>query len=341
MHPGRIAAGNNLAGDVPQIVVQRDDMIAVPTHAPADMQKDLRQIEEHTRDLISDRLGGMVVARIEAEQFLSGDAVAEVEFSRSHSATLGPDAEELRLHGVEIVLGWQRLFEDFIERIGQPLARRLPIGGRVFEAIRHPDIRHAGAAERLAKGGADLARSPAMLDPKLPDPLVGMGERETAGRFCVGKAGGIEIEPHSPLLRPLDPGLEVGRFNLVAINLLPGKLAVEGMQVEPVAARDEREGHVEIGPQFIRRAGLARIVARHCQPAAEFLAGMLKAANVVPLPAVERNGNLGEAAQRLLHAHAVGRVEFLGQFECGRHLLCCVCHGRILPARIERGNNAP
>ena len=180
-----------------------------------------------------------------------------------------------------------------------------------------------------------------MLDPELPDPLVGMGERETAGRLGVGKAGGIEIEPHSPLLRPLDPGLEVGRFNLVAINLLPGKLAIEGMQVEPVAAGDEGEGHIEIGPQFIRRAGLARIIARHGQSAAEFLARMLKAADIVPLPAMERNGDLGEAAQRLLHAHAVGRVEFLGQLECGRHLLCCGCHGRILPARVERGINAP
>ena len=62
--------------------------------------------------------------------------------------------------------------ENGVERFGQPRARGHAVGGRVFHAVGNPDVGHAGFAERLAHGRADLAAADAMLDPEFADALV-------------------------------------------------------------------------------------------------------------------------------------------------------------------------
>ena len=52
------------------------------------------------------------------------------------------------------------------------------------------------------------------------------------------------------------------RLDLIAIHPFATELTVEGMQVQAMFARDDGERLLEIGPQFIRRAGLAGIIAR-------------------------------------------------------------------------------
>jgi hypothetical protein len=83
-----------------------------------------------------------------------------------------------------------------------------------------------------------------------------------------------------------------------SIHPLAAELAVERVQVEAVASRNQRKRHRGVGAQLIGRARLARVVAGRRQPSAEALAETLEAADVIPLPAVQRDRDAGEALQR-------------------------------------------
>ena len=64
------------------------------------------------------------------------------------------------------------------------------------------------------------------------------------------------------------------------------------MQVQPQRTGNQRSGEVEIGAEFVRRARLARIIAR-CEAAAARtgFGTVFKSAYIIPLPAMERNGD--------------------------------------------------
>ena len=62
-------------------------------------------------------------------------------------------------------------------------------------------------------------------------------------------------------------------------------------------AGDQREGLDRVAAKFVGRAGLAGIIARDGQSAAELLAGVFEAADVVALPAMQRNGHGGQSLQ--------------------------------------------
>ena len=74
---------------------------------------------------------------------------------------------------------------------------------------------------------------------KLADAFVGMGQGQAVGRLGMGEEGGVEVQPIR-CLGPIDPPLEMLRLHLVAVDLLAAGLAVEGVQVQPVLAGNER-----------------------------------------------------------------------------------------------------
>ena len=96
---------HNLSRDGEQVVVQDDNMVAVPTNATADVQQNLRQILHHAGNFIRDAFGRVIMAGVEAEEFFARDRVAEVKFVRTDDVTFTADAEQLRLNGVEVELG--------------------------------------------------------------------------------------------------------------------------------------------------------------------------------------------------------------------------------------------
>lgn len=105
------------------------------------------------------------------------------------------------------------------------------------------------------------------------------------------------------------------RTEFVAIDPLAAGLGVAGMQVQAMLPGNEREHLLDIAAKFIGRAGLAGIVAGDGQAAAEFLSHVLKAANVVPLPTVQRNGNIRQLRHRLFGIHTqFGIADLLRQF---------------------------
>ena len=66
-----------------------------------------------------------------------------------------------------------------------------------------------------------------------------MREREAVGGERMGEIAGIEINPESPRLAPIDPALELGDRVSVAIYAAGGKVGIAGMEIQSVLAGDE------------------------------------------------------------------------------------------------------
>ena len=90
---------------------------------------------------------------------------------------------------------------------------------------------------------------------------------------------------------------------LVALDPLAARLGVAGVEVEPMRAGDQRQGLVEVGPQLVGVRALPRIVAGDARPPPIGLAGALEAADVVALPAMERNSDGAKCLDRPVNAH--------------------------------------
>ena len=173
------------------------------------------------------------------------------------------------------------------------------------------------AAERLA----DLAAGDAVLDPEAANALVRMGERQPVGRLGVAVAGGIEIDPQSLGLRPVDPALYcLGSSGCDPPCARPFRRTSSAGSRDACRARATTP--VVVGPQFLGRAGLAGVVAGNRQAAAHFHVQVLEARVVIALPAVQRDGNLGQllqarsvstpiAAYRSLASAYVGSIAFV------------------------------
>ena len=97
-------------------------MVAVPTHAAADVEEQTRDEEEHGGNFVGEGFGGMEVAGVEADGLLPRDGVAEIKFVRAGDVAFRADAEEFALHGVDFVLGGEFFREDGVERFEEALA---------------------------------------------------------------------------------------------------------------------------------------------------------------------------------------------------------------------------
>ena len=83
--------------------------------------------------------------------------------------------------------------------------------------------------------------------------------------------------------------LEMLNGNLVAVHLFPAELAVERVKIQAMFARNEREGFFQVRTQLVRCPRFAGIISRGGQSATESATGVFKSAEVVALPAVERD----------------------------------------------------
>ena len=151
--------------------------------------------------------------------------------------------------------------EHLVEALHQPLARGEAIDGRVLKAIGHPVIGHAGLAQRLAEGRADLAAGDAVPHPELADAIIRVREGEIVGRQRVREEGGVEVDADLLLLREIHPAGEVADIQLIAIDLLAVGLGVDRVQVQTLLAGDQADGLGEVRAQLIAVAGLAGVVA--------------------------------------------------------------------------------
>ena len=105
-----------------------------------------------------------------------------------------------------------------------------------------------------------------------------------------------------------------------------------------MGAGNQGEGLVHVGPKLVGRAGPSRIVAGDRQAPADILAGILEAADIVALPAVQRDRNLGQTLEGPVHVHAEGRIPFLRQREGLFHVLERRGHDAILMENADQGS---
>ncbi len=129
----------------------------------------------------------------------------------------------------------------------------------------------------------------------------------------MGEEGRIKVQADLDGPRPRDPVLELLDAQLVAVHLAALHLSVAGVEVEAVAAGHDRKCLLEVCPQFIGCAGLAGVVAGDGQSAAERLAGVLKAPDIITLPAMDGNRDAVELLEGFVGVHAQGGVAFFGE----------------------------
>ena len=107
----------------------------------------------------------------------------------------------------------------------------------------------------------------------------------------MGKKSRIEIKSDTAVLRPGSPPGEMLRSDFAPVYRLFA-FQIDGMKRKTELAADQRPELVYILSEFVRRAGLARIVAG-CEYSASGCPGaFFIAADIVALPALNRYRNL-------------------------------------------------
>ena len=89
-----------------------------------------------------------------------------------------------------------------------------------------------------------------MLNPELANGFVAVGEREAIGGERMRKQGRIEINAVEAIARPLNPRIKMPWLNGVTVDGLAFEVAVGGVEVEAVDARNQAESFVEVSSEF-------------------------------------------------------------------------------------------
>ena len=239
---------------------------------------------------------------------------------RASDVAFRADAEKFALHGVDFIFLGEFFGENGVERFDQPFAGCNAVDRQVFVAVGNPDVRHARGSEGAADVRTDLAAAAGVLDPEIADVFVAVGEGEAVRRFGMGKAGRIEVHADAERFGPIDPRLEVLRFDGIPVDFCSAVLEVERVQVQSVFAWHEGKNFFEVRAQLARRAGASGVIARDGQAAAR-IAGRrgLESANVIALPAVDGDRGVSEDLKGLCRIDTHGGIRLARQIVGGRH----------------------
>ena len=114
------------------------------------------------------------------------------------------------------------------------------------------------------------------------------------------------------LFRPLYPALKVFDGDFVAVGR-GIEFAIACVQVQAVPTRDQGVSDLQVRAEFIGRPSFAWIVASDRQPAAQsVIRTLLKALNVISLPAMKRDCDVGKLRQGRVHVDTDFRISFFG-----------------------------
>ena len=95
----------------------------------------------------------MEVPGIQTQGSLAAGGVTHIELVRADGITLRANAEQLALHGINMVRRVKLLANGFIQCSQQALARGEAVNGDVLHAVRDPDIHHRRGAKLFTKPG--------------------------------------------------------------------------------------------------------------------------------------------------------------------------------------------
>ena len=174
-----------------------------------------------------------------------------------------------------------------------------------------------------------------MADPELAGLLVRRAHRKAVVHARVREERGVEVDAKAFLARPLHPGTKVLVGELVTV--VPGILVREDrvacVQVHALGTGDKARGVGKVGRELVEVARAAGVVARGHDAARRGVVALVKALDVVALPAVHRDGLGCQARERCLGVNAAGGVACAGSL-VGRGLRghgACVTHGVVPP----------
>ena len=89
-----------------------------------------------------------------------------------------------------------------------------------------------------------------------------MSKGETVVRFFVREVTGVEVQLDLLLGGPVDPTLKMFNFDFITINGTV-EFSVKSVQVQPMLARNQRVGKLQVAAQLVWRSCPARIVPRY------------------------------------------------------------------------------
>jgi len=116
--------------------------------------------------------------------------------------------------------------------------------------------------------------------------------------------------------------------NFIAVHFFPAKFPVERVEVQSMPARDEGERLVQVGAQFFGGSRFAGIISGGHETAAQSAGRAFKTADVIALPAVERNRDRRKFLNDLFRVHAGGFIPTAGQLVSAFHRHRRInCHG--------------
>ena len=152
-----------------------------------------------------------------------------------------------------------------------------------------------------------------MSYPELSDLLVGRGKGQAVS-LGVREVGGVEVQTHAVLLSEVNPLLEVLGLKRVSVSKLAVlEDSVVRVNVDLVSAGNQRESLFKVCKQLIGAGCSAGIVTGGLNTAGQ-RAVVLETKNVVCLPAVHRNANVGKLGDRSLGVNTVLSVDLLCGF---------------------------
>lgn len=95
-------------------------------------------------------------------------------------------------------------------------------------------------------------------------------------------------------------------FGLESIALDPAAagLGIARVEIQAMRARYEGQRFIQVAPELVGCACFTGIMAGNCQATSQLLARVLEAADIVTLPAMERDRDLREAADGFLDINA-------------------------------------
>ena len=288
---GEKVAAHQLLRDRVQIVVEHDDVIAVPADAAADVQQDLRDEHQHRADLVGDGFGRVVVAGVERVEHPARQRVAEIELVRADGVALDAEAEQLALDRVEIdardraAPRRSRRATRSAARAGRADRPACPSSRRESRrwsrtACRAPCPSPRRSAGTRRRGGSRTRGSPCR----------GCASVKLSAAFGCEKSVGLKSSPiPSDFAQSIQPAKCSGPIASRSTRCA-AELAVERVQVEAMRAGNQRQAPSP------RRRGARRACApcrdscrsRRCPPPSVAVR-VLEPADVVSLPAVERD----------------------------------------------------
>ena len=126
---------------------------------------------------------------------------------------------------------------------------------------------------------------------------------------------GVEVKTVAALRRPVRPGGEVLRLYPVSVNRMVC-VNVYCVNICLLFAGNVGKRLVHVAPYLVRGSRPSGVVAGCLDSARERAAGVLKAYNVIALPAVQRYGYFVRLFYRSVSVNADFRIFFLCNFVC-------------------------